>query len=267
MNIKLILLLTLILTVAACNEKRKKSVEDSVHPSDTTCIKEIAHAKTDLKNNKLVYRNYVGNIVWQALRAENEMQSLLKQNGIEYQDESSPCVIQDNRNYHCYCDFMQEKINEKFGDKFIDSLLYIADSLWIMKNRDRVFDCGSESSCWDKPVMFPGDSTYDRTNHSGLQKEFDKLVKYPSDYRIKQGENSMAMFQIYLDIDENGKAKVKDTEFVIWDSRTKEEDYNKQCWNYFKSIAIPLIEKTTWKPATIKNIGVKSKNDIFIYLK
>lgn len=267
MNIKLILLLTLILTVAACNDKKRKSVEDRIHPTDTTCIKEITQAKTDLKNNKLVYCNYVGNIVWQALRAEKEMQSLLSQSGIEYQDESSPCVIQDNRNYHCYCEFMQEKINEKFGDKFTDSLLYIADSLWIMKNRDRVFDCGSESSCWDKPAMFPGDSTYDRTNHSGLQKEFDKLVKYPTDYRIKQGENSMAMLQIYLDIDENGKAKVTDTQFVIWDSRTKEEDYNKQYWDYFKSIAIPLIERTTWKPATIKNIGVKSKNDIFIYLK
>jgi hypothetical protein len=77
----------------------------------------------------------------------------------------------------------------------------------------------------------------------------------------------MAMLQLYLDIDENGKAKVTDTQFVIWDSRTKEEDYNKQYWDYLKSIVISLIEKTTWKPATIKNIGVKSRNDIYIYLK
>jgi hypothetical protein len=265
MNSKLIFLLTLIVTITACNDKKKKSVEDNVHPTDTTCIKEIAKAKTDLKNNKLVYCNYVGNIVWQALRAENEMQSLLKQNGIEYKDESSPCVIQDNRNYHCYCDFMQEKINDKFGDKFTDSLLYIADSLWIIKNRDKVFDCGSESSCWDKPAMFPGDSIYDQTNHSGLQKEFDKLVKYPTDFRLKIGKNSMAMLQVYLDIDEKGKAKVTNTQFV-WDS-SKDEEYYRKFWDYFKSIAIPLIEKTTWTPATIKSIGVKSKNDIFIYLK
>jgi hypothetical protein len=62
MNSKLILLLTLIFIVAACNDKRKKSVEDSVHPSDTTCIREIARAKKDLKNNKLVYCNYVGGV-------------------------------------------------------------------------------------------------------------------------------------------------------------------------------------------------------------
>ena len=267
MNNKLIFPLILFLAVAACNDDIKKSVEDNVHATDTTCIKEIAQAKTDIKNNKIIYCNYVGNIVWQALRAEKEMQSLLKQCGIEYQDESSPCVIQDNMNYHCYCQFMQEKIKEKFGDKFTDSLLYIADSIWIMKNRDRVFDCGSNSSCWDKPAMFPGDSTYDQTNHSGLQKEFCKIINYPNDYRSKQGENSMAMLQVYLDIDETGKAKVTDTQFVIWDSRTKEEDYNKKYWDYIKSIAIPLIEQTTWTPAKIKNIGVKSKNDIFIYLK
>jgi len=265
MNIKLILLLTLILTIVACNDKRMKSVEDSVHPSDTICIKEISQAKTDFKNNKLVYCNYVGNIVWQALRAENEMQSLLKQNGIEYQDESSPCVIQDNRNYHCYCEFMQEKINEKFGDNFTDSLLYKADSLWIMKNRDKVFDCGSKSSCWDKPAMFPGDTICNCLNHSGLQKEFDKLVSYSTDYSKKFGENSGAMLQLYLDIDENGNAIVTNTQFV-WDS-SKDEDYYINFWNYFKSVAIPLIEKTKWTPATIKSIGVKSKNIIFINLK
>jgi len=267
MNTKLILLLTITLTIVACNNKRKKTVEDNVHTSDTSCIKEISQAKKDINNNKLVYCNYVGNIVRQALRAENEMQILLKQHDIEYQNESSPCVLQDNRNYHCYCEFMQEKINKKFGDGFTDSLLYIADSLWIIKNRDKVFDCSIKSSCWDKPAMFPGDSIYDGTNHSGLQKKFDQLVNYPTDYRIKQGGNSMAMLQVYLEIDENGKAKVTDNQFVVWDSRTKEEDFNKKYWAYFKSIAIPLIEKTTWTPAKIKSIGVKSKNDIFIYLK
>ena len=267
MNSKLIFLLALIVTVTACNDKKKESVEDNVHPTDTNCIEEIAKAKTDLKSNKLIYCNYVGNVVWQVLRAENELQSLLKQNGIEYQNESSPCVIQDNRNYHCYCEFMQEKINEKFGDKFTDSLLYIADSLWITKNRERVFDCGSASSCWDKPAIFPGDVAYDQTNHSGLQKVFEKFVKYPADYRLKKGENAMAMLQVSLDIDENGKAIVTDAQFIFWDNKTKEKDYNKKHWDYFKGIAIPLIEKTTWIPAKIKSIGVKSKNKIFIYLK
>lgn len=261
MSNKLTFLLTLILTIAACTHKKKKSVEDNVHPSDTTCIKEITQAKTDLKNNKLVYCNYVGNIVWQALRAENEMQGLLKQNGIEYQDESSPCVIQESRNYHCYCEFMQEKINEKFGNKYTDSLLYIADSLWIMKNRDRVFDCGSERSCWDKPAIFPGDSTYDQTNHSGLQLTFEKNFIYPKDYYFSDSIDLPIMLQVYLFIDEKGNAKINDFQMCAW-AKANEKHYS-----YFKTEAKKIIEQTKWEPATIKSIGVKSKNDIFIYIK
>lgn len=266
MNNKFSLIL-FIFFAAACDDSKKTSLESRVHSSDTACMQEIVEAKADIKNSKSIYCNYVGNIIWQALRSEKEMDSLLTLYSITYKDESSPDVIQPNKNYHCYCEFMQEKLIEKFGDNFTDSLLYTADSLWVIKNRNKVFDCGSKSSCWDKPAMFPGDSTYDQINHSGLQEEFDKLVKYPTNYRTRQGEKSMAMLQVYLDIDENGSAKVTNTQFVFWDNRTKEEDYNKQYWDYIKSIAIPLIEKTTWRPATIKSIGVKSKNDIFIYLR
>lgn len=267
MSNKLIFLLILAIAITACKEEKKSSFENSVNSLDTACLNEIIRAKTDLKNKKLVYCGYIGNIAWQALRAESEMRGLLKQKDIEYKNESSPCIVENNRNYHCYCEFMQEKINERFGTKFTDSLLYLADSLWILKNRDKVFDCGSESSCWDIPAKFPGDSTNDQTNHSGLQKAFEKRVKYPTDYRVQNGKNSLALLQFYIDIDETGKAKVTDTYFVFWDDKTKEEDFNKKYWNYLKNIAVPLIEKTTWTPAKIKSIGVKSKNDIFIHLK
>ncbi len=252
--------------MGACRDRSKKSVEDTVHPTDTTCIKEIADAKTDIKNNKLVYCNYVG-MGGGVLRGEAEMQILLKKQNIKFKNESVSDLVISNHMDNCYCEFMQEKINEKLGSNFADSLLHIADSLWIIKNRDKVFDSGSGISGWDKPVMFPGDSTYDQTNHSGLQQAFEKLVKYPKGYRVKKGKDSMAMLQLYLDIDEKGNAKVTDTQFVFFDSRTKEQDYNKEYWDYFKSIGISLVEKTIWTPAKIKSISVKSKNDIFIYLE
>ena len=47
----------------------------------------------------------------------------------------------------------------------------------------------------------------------------------------------------------------------------KEEDYNKKHWGYFKSVAKKLIEETRWIPAHVKNVPVKSANNIFIYLK
>jgi hypothetical protein len=264
---KLVAILLITLPLFSCREGNKKSVEQTVHPGDKICLKEISKAKKDLLNDKLVFCNYVGNIIWQPLRAEKEIDSLLKLHNIGYEDESSPCIIQENRNYHCYCEYMQEQINLKYGDKFTDSLLSLADSLFILKNLDKTYDNGSTANSWDKPPVFPGDSSYDQTNHSGLQKEFDKVVNYPKNYRYKKGENSMAMLQFYLDIDQNGKAKITNTKYILWNDKTKEENYNKEYYAYFRNIAASLIENTKWTPAKIKSISVKSKNDIFVYLK
>ena len=264
MNNKLILFLALIFFVTACNEKsRRYAIEAKVHPSDTTCMIEIEKAKVDIKYNRLVYCVYWGFRV-EPMRAKYEMVNLLKTYNIKFQIEDCSDIVRENRIENCYCECMREEINERFGNKFIDSLLYIADSLWVLKNLDKIFTCGGWGSndCWDKPAMFPGDSVYDQTNHSGLQQEFEKLVQYPTDYKFKEGKekNEMAFLSINLDIDENGKAKV--TKFGCYITK-----YNEEHCNYFKSIAIPLIENTKWTPATIKSIGVKSKNEIFIYLK
>jgi hypothetical protein len=242
-------------------------MEDKIHPNDKDCFEELRLAKKDISNSKLVYCNYVGSVGWHSLRAEKQMDSLLNKFKIEFQNENSPCVVEENKNYHCYCEYMQEKINEKYGEKFIDSLLFKADSIYILKHLEKTFYNGSLSGTWDKPALFPKDTHYDQTNHSGLQKAFEKNVKYPKEYIYKKGENSMAFLQIYLDIDEMGKAKITDYQFVFWNSITKKENYNEKYWNYFKNIAFPLIEKTTWIPAKIKNINVKSRNDIILYLK
>ncbi len=255
------------LTLFSCIEDKKKSIEDRANLSDTTCFKEIKKAKKDLANNEIVYCHYVGNIILQSLRAQKEMDSLLKLHNIKYQDESSPCVIDENRSYHCYCEYMHEQINSKYGDKFIDSLLYIADSLYILKNIVKTFDNKSIRTKWDTPPLFPGDTSLDQTNHSGLQQAFNKLVKYPSGYKYKNGNNSGAMLKFHLDTDKTGNTKITDTEYLFWDYITKEENYNKEFYKYFKNLAVSLIENTKWTPAKIKKLSVNSKSEIFVYLK
>ncbi len=240
---------------------------DSVNPNDTICNKELEQAKKDLIYNKLVYCNYTGAPIRKLLRSEREMDSMLAIHKIKFQNESSPCVINEKVNYHCYCELMQEKINEKFGEKFIDSLLFIADSLHVLKNLDKTYYNGSLVGSWEKPALFPGDKYYDERNHSGLQDAFDSKVIYPKDYKYSSDSNSIAFLQVYLDIDRNGNAKIYDFHVEFFDNKTKEKDFNKKYWDYFKNIAFPLIENTKWIPAKIKNINVNSRNDIAIYLK
>jgi hypothetical protein len=267
MSVRLFPALLILSVFCRCGVEWPPSMEYSVHPTDTACKKEIARAKADIANAELVYCHYTGNIISHSLRAEKEMDSLLKLQGIGYKNESSPCVIQENRKYHCYCQYMEEQINRRYGEKFTDSLLEIADRLFVLHNPDLVFEKGSEAGSWDRPPVFPGDSVYNEMNHSGLQKEFDRLVEYPAGYRYTTGTNSIAVLEFDLDIGRDGKAKITDSEFLFWNMDTKEEDYNTAYHDYLRSLAAGLIERATWTPAKIKSISVHSKCNINVYLK
>ena len=258
MKSTLVLLFTLLLASIDCNDKskRQKSMEEDVHPSDSACKAEIAIAKSDIKNKKFVYCNYVGNIIYQALRAENEMQSLLKENGIEYYNERSPCVIEENRNYHCYCEFMQEKINEKFGKKFTDSLLDIADSLYVFRNLSDTFHY-SKCDTWPR---FPGE--YEDMEYSyKLQDTFNAKVKYPKDYIYAKNYDDNGFVDVSFIVDKNGNVSDLGFRFIY------EHEKNEKHEAYFMSVIEPLITEIKWQPATIRNQIVISDMNIRIEFK
>lgn len=55
MKSNLVLLLTLLFASIDCNDnsKRKKSMEEDVHPSDSACKAEIATAKSEIKKEEI----------------------------------------------------------------------------------------------------------------------------------------------------------------------------------------------------------------------
>jgi hypothetical protein len=254
------ILILAILTTSCRQSDKKVSRFDSLPKSDTTCLKELEKAKKDFKKGKLIYCNYSQ---FPRLRCEKEMTQLLEQYNILFNNEYASDVIIEGQTDGCYCDYMQEQIENQHGKKFIDSLLYIADSVYISNNLDKIYDYVD----WDKPPVFPGDKKLDPTNHSGLQTEFEKLVRYPNNYQYKTDSNSMAMVKIYLDLDEFGNAKADIAEFIFWNFKTKKGDFNTETYKPFEKIILSLIEKTKWTPAKIKSFNIKSKSEIFIYLK
>lgn len=56
------------------------------------------------------------------------MGSLLKASGLEYTEEMISDVVYPDQTQGCYCDYMNETIEIKYGKKFIDSLLNLSDS-------------------------------------------------------------------------------------------------------------------------------------------
>lgn len=244
-----------------CLQKNKKDLKFNKNAtSDITCLKERENAMLHFKNGVLTYCNYSQ---FPFLRCEKKMEKLLQKNTIYFVNEFASDVIIEGQREDCYCSYMKEQIEAKYGKKFIDSLLYVADSIFISKNLDKVY----ELEDWDKPPIFPGDKKVDRRNHSGLQAEFEKLVHYPDNYVYKTDENSLAMAKIDLDLDEKGKAKAKIAEFIFWNSKMKKDNFNYEVYKPFEKIIIQLIEQTKWAPAKIKSFNVKSKSEIFIYFK
>jgi len=263
MNNYIALFLFTILSFSCKRKTNFHSKFEKIPKSDTVCLNELANAKIEIANGRLTYCHFTGAPGYWPLRAEIQMDSLLKLYKIEYRNEGSPCVIENNKNYNCYCDYMQEEINNKYGKKSTDSLLYLSDSFYISKRLGDTYEYGN----WDNSPQFPGEKVNDPTNHSGLQSAFEKLMPYPVDYHFKSDSNSLALVKINLNIDENGVAKVTDYEFVFYDYKTKESDFNTDIYKKAKDIFLPLIEKTRWTPATIKKMNVKSKNEIFLYLR
>jgi hypothetical protein len=253
------LLIILLVLFASCQPHiDKESRFEKVPLTDTTCLKEIAIAKKDIGKGKLFYCHDAGSLLYQPSRCEHEMDSLLEFYGIGYKNTFTSDVIIEGQTQGCYGDYMNEMISDKFGSKFIDSLLYRADSIYVSKNLNKVFD---DHELETEP-RFPGDTADGNANFNpGLQEEFNKRISYPVGYVKKSKEKQMAFANFNLEIDRFGKAKIKDYYFLF------DKEANHKFEKNLKSIFEPLIVNTSWIPATIKKQNVNSVITTFIYFK
>ncbi|WP_243349754.1 hypothetical protein [Parabacteroides sp. FAFU027] len=262
-----LLLIFITILFISCNSRNKISILYRVNPFDTACINQLKLAQEDIRNNNLVYCNYIGGPLCIPLRPEKEMDSLLRKYQIKYQDKILPDIRHEFYNDHCYCELMKEKIDEKYGRNFIDSLLYKADSLYITKHPDNIFENTGFNDDWDTQAYFPGDTIDESYNHSALQRVFNSKVKYPKDYRYKRDQKSNAAIYLTIYIDRTGVAKVKSFSFLFNDSKTNEHGYNLKHRLYLLNLAKNTVENTKWIPAKIKNMGVNSIAEVTIKLE
>ena len=248
----------LTITFGACTNSNTRSKFDNISSTDTTCIKAVRRAKEDISKGELSFCYHAGSLLYEPLRCEKEMDSLLTLIGIGYKNIITSDVIYEGQTQGCYGDYMNEVILQKFGNNFIDSITYKADSIFVSKNSDKIFDY---HDC-DTDPKFPGDSNDDNRNFNpGLQKAFDNKVTYPEGYIKKTPNDKLGFVNLSLLVDKKGKASIQQFSFVF------DNDKNLQFQQYFKNIYEPIIFETTWMPATIKKQNVSSTITTFIYLK
>ena len=212
-------------------------------------MKEVKKAKGDIQKGKLTFCHFAGNMWYEPLRNADQMDSLLNMFGIDYEEEMTSDLIYENQTQGCYCDFMKEQISDKFGNTFIDSLLIISDSLYVLTNINDTFHY---SNCDIRP-NYPSDTDTNLDEYSEVfQSDFEKSIKYPTSYIKRPNYDSSAFVNVYLFVDKEGHAVI--TGYWFFFDLLRNHKYEK----YFEEEVEKVIKKTGWTPATIRNQKVNS---------
>lgn len=263
------LLILFLFFLISCNQN-KSSVIDLTNKE---CREGVEIAKAKINKGFLIYCSEYGDFLnFSETRHENELDSLLSRLKIKRESTWYSDVENEFKKSNCYCEIMNDNIKEKFGKDFIDSIHYAADSLWILKNTDLVFNGENGNGEYDRPALFPGDKFYDEMNHSGLQDKFDQVVNYPKDYikteQHKDGEvKGIVLLRLDISVDKAGKAKLNDYFFTFVNLQNNTENYNQSSRPYLLKIAKDLVENTKWIPAKIKGVSVNSEFSAILNLE
>ena len=182
-------------------------------------------------------------------RNGKELKLLLEKYEIGYGEYIVSDVVYENQTQGCYCDFMKEEIDKKFGKTFIDSLLSVSDSLYVQNNINGTFDYGI---CDTRP-NYPTDTVSALDEYSEVfQRDFDSKVKYPVGYIKSPGQNTPAFADVRLYVDKSGNASVTSFWFLF------DVKQNHRYERYFEREIKRVMRKSGWTPATILKQKVNS---------
>lgn len=256
---RLLLFLTAFMgLIISCKQKKEQlSRFDNISQIDTICLKALKKAKADIKNGQLTYCHYAGSLLYIPLRSSHELDSLLNLSGLKYTEEITSDVIFRDQTQGCYCDYMNEMIETKYGKTFIDSLLNLSDSLYVQNN---IADTFHYSNCDTEPT-YPDDTDRNHDEFSRVfQQDLENILKYPFGYIKISNSDSSAFVNVDLYIDKEGNATI----FGYWFLFNMK--HNHRFEEYFKKIISKAMKKSGWTPATIRNQRVNSDMVMRLYI-
>jgi hypothetical protein len=258
-NIMRFLLLVTAFTglVISCKQNQKQASRfDNTPQVDTTCLKALKKAKNDIENGKLTYCHDAGSLLYISLRSSHEMGLLLDSLELGYTEQMTSDVVYPDQTQGCYCDYMNERIQTKYGVTFIDSLLNLSDSLYVLNNMADTFYYGN---CDTNP-NYPGDMDTHHDEFSRIfQQDLERTLEYPTGYIKISNPDSSAFVNVDLYVDKEGNASITGYWFLF------DMKVNHKYEDYFKNIISKAMKKTGWTPATIRNQKVNSDMVMRLY--
>ncbi len=102
--------------------------------TDSTCLKDIAKAKNDIANGKLVFSTSMG-FGSHHLRQEKQLKELCYTYNLVFNYEMIGCDDYEERQHQdCNGAYMYKAIEDKYGKEFIKGLLVKTDSVQLANN-------------------------------------------------------------------------------------------------------------------------------------
>lgn len=248
MTIKIKKTYLLLMLVFVCVSCKKEAYEHTVFLSKKDCKERIREAKKDIREGKLVlYENTSDET------SLHERYNLFKEYGISYWRNDS---LFGNLDFEmqCYCAVMREKIDEKFGSNFVDSIKEVV--------RKQLFAKYENNEDYFRGYEFDSYPAYPSENGRDLFIELDFELTYPAGYIKGLAENDHNTIEIHFEVDKNGDAKITKYPKIIFElvANRKYEDY------FIKQIE-KQIKKEGWTPAKIYGQNIKYKTTKRFYFK
>lgn len=244
------LLLAIPMLLLSCGHRKPNGkFLETVNEKDTTCLKDVAEAEKDFDDGKLTYCHYTGNLIMHRLRSEKELRELLQSEGIDFRNEHSSCIVYEGQTEHCYCDFMQEKIEDKFGAKRLESWLEEADARYL---KNHINDTIRYTDCDSRP-NYPRDKDNSEDDFSEvLQKRIDQKIRYPKGYVKRSNPDETGFVEFTFYVDKKGNASISHYYF-LFDVKS-----NDRFREFFIGQLDSLIEKQGWTPGKIRGQNVNA---------
>ncbi len=234
----------------SCGGHERASQYDDIPESDKECQRELAKARADVANRRLVYCHHAGSLGYFGLRSGKELAELLEKHDIEFTEEMTSDVIVEGHTQWCYCGLMEEQIATTHGENFIDSLIDVSDD-WFVKNSISNGDTIYYGECDVRP-RYPGDDEHPDEFSRDLQTEMEGVLRYPRGYLQRPNYDSSAFVDIRFVVDTSGQASIIHYRFLF------DMDANHQ----YKDTLMGQIERsirlTGWEPGRVRGRKVKA---------
>ncbi|MBK9636716.1 MAG: hypothetical protein IPO63_02465 [Bacteroidetes bacterium] len=112
---------SIILLLTSCSHPSKEESAKWVYIEDGACYMERERAKIDYEKGIIKYAVYNYS---SSLKTDSVIKSILERYNIEYENLGENCKNDSN----CYGIYMLSKIEEKYGEGFINSLITVVKS-------------------------------------------------------------------------------------------------------------------------------------------